>query len=101
MLRVLIQWLLKACVFPIWLIVTVIHTIGTFLTGFASWFFYLVAGIAVITAFCCVGFQLYTWQEVKNNLVCALVFILIPNVGMWILTGLSLIQCGLQSFLFE
>ena len=59
------------------------------------------AGVAVIAALGCVGFQLYTWQEVKMHLLCAAVFILIPNIGMWIITGTKLLQCGLRSFIFE
>lgn len=101
MLRFLIKLPLRILAFPVWLAVTVINTIGIFLVGLASWIFYLIAGVAVIAALGCVEFQLYTWQEVKMHLLCSAVFILIPNIGMWIITGTELIQCGLRSFIFE
>lgn len=101
MLRFLIKLPLRILAFPVWLAVTVINTIGIFLVGLASWIFYLIAGVAVIATLGCVGFQLYTWQEVKMHLLCSAVFILIPNIGMWIITGTELIQCGLRSFIFE
>ena len=101
MLRFLIKLPLRILAFPVWLAVTVINTIGIFLVGLASWIFYLIAGVAVIAALGCVGFQLYTWQEVKMHLLSAAVFILIPNIGMWIITGTEMIQCGLRSFIFE
>ena len=101
MLRFLIKLPLRILAFPVWLAVTVINTIGIFLVGLASWIFYLIAGVAVIAALGSVGFQLYTWQEVKMHLLCSAVFILIPNIGMWIITGTELIQCGLRSFIFE
>lgn len=101
MLHFLIKLPLRVLAFSVWLVVSVINTFGMFLVGLASWIFYLIAGVAVIAALGCVGFQLYTWQEVKMHLLCAAVFILIPNIGMWIITGTKLLQCGLRSFIFE
>lgn len=101
MVRSLIKLPLRILAFPVWLMVAVINTIGMFLVGLASWIFYLIAGVAVIAAVGSVWFQLYTWQEVKIHLLCAAVFILIPNIGMWIITGTKLLQCGLRSFIFE
>ena len=94
MVRSLIKLPLRILAFPVWLMVAVINTIGMFLVGLASWIFYLIAGVAVIAAVGSVWFQLYTWQEVKIHLLCAAVFILIPNIGMWIINGTELIQCG-------
>lgn len=101
MLRCFIKLPFRILLLPVWLVVSVINMVGTFLVGLSTWIFYLIAGIAVIAAVCSVGFQLYTWQEVKNNFVAAFVFILIPNVGMWIITGIEWLQCGLRSFIFE
>lgn len=101
MLRSLIKLPLRILVFPVWLAVAVINTLGMFLIGLATGIFYLIAGMVVIAALGSVGFQLYTWQEIKIHLLCAAVFILIPNVGMWIITGTELLQCGLRSFIFE
>lgn len=101
MLHFLIKLPLRVLAFPVWLAFSVINTLGMFLVGLASWIFYLIAGVAVIAALGCVGLHLYTWQEVKMHLLCAAVFILIPNIGMWIITGTKLLQCGLHSFIFE
>ena len=101
MVRSLIKLPFRILAFPVWLMVAVINTIGMFFVGLASWIFYLIAGVAVIAVLGCVGFQLYTWQEVKMHLLSAAVFILIPNIGMWIITGTKLLQCGLRSFIFE
>ena len=98
MVRSLIKLPLRILAFPVWLVVAVINTIGMFFVGLASWIFYLIAGVAVIAALGCVGFQLYTWQEVKMHLLCAAVFILIPNIGMWIITGTELIQCHITGY---
>ena len=57
MLRFLIKLPLRILAFPVWLAVTVINTIGIFLVGLASWIFYLIAGVAVIAALGCVGFD--------------------------------------------
>lgn len=50
MVRFLIKLPLRILAFPVWLAVSVINTLGMFLVGLASWIFYLVAGVAVITA---------------------------------------------------
>lgn len=91
----------RILVLPVWLAVTVIKTIGIFLLGVASWIFYLIAGVAVIVAVSSVGFQLYTWSEVRMHFLCAAVFVLIPNMGIWMLAGMELLQCRLRSFIFE
>ena len=101
MLCSLIKLPLRILVFPVWLAVAVINTLGMFLVGLATWIFYLIAGVVVIAALGSVGFQLYTWQEIKIHLLYAAVFILIPNIGMRIITGTELLQCGLRSFIFE
>ena len=45
MLHFLIKLPLRVLAFPVWLVVSVINTLGMFLVGLASWIFYLIAVI--------------------------------------------------------
>ena len=74
MLHFLIKLPLRVLAFPVWLVVSVINTLGMFFVGLASWIFYLIAGVAVIAALGCVGFQLYMAGSQNAFTMCGCIY---------------------------
>lgn len=97
----LLKLLLKLILLPVMLTVTLFQWIGTFLTGFSSVIFYILSGIAFLTAILSWAFQIAPGAEVLKMLVIAFAVFIVPHIGEWFVERISDLNGGLRAFIWE
>lgn len=95
----IIRFLLKMVVFPIMLIVTVIQWFGTFIIGFSSAVFNVLAGLFLLVAALSYLMGLSAGAEAVKMVVAGFIVFMIPVAGEWIVTAITALNMGMRNFI--
>ena len=95
----IIRFLLKIVVFPTMLIVTVIQWFGSFIIGFSSIVFNVLAGLFLLVAVLSYLMGLSAGAEAVKMIVAGFVIFMIPVAGEWIVTAITALNEGMRNFI--
>ena len=89
----------KILVFPVILIVIVIHWLFIFLISFSTFIFNLLAGLFLLVAVLSLIFGLATWPEALRAVLVGFVVFMIPTIGQGITAVIAVFREGLSDFI--
>ena len=94
-----IRFFLKIALLPVILIVTMIQWFGTFIIGFSSIVFNILAGLFFLVAVLSYLMGLSAGAETAKIVVAGFVIFMIPIVGEWLVGRIIDLNLGMRDFI--
>lgn len=95
----LIRFLLKMVVFPVMIVVTVVHWFVVFIIGFSSAVFNVLAGLFLLVAVLSYLMGLSVGVEAIKMIVAGFIVFMILIAGEWIVTAIIALNMGMRNFI--
>lgn len=96
---IVLKWILKMAILPVVIIMTVIQWFGTFIIGFSSIVFNVLAGLFLLVAVLSYLMGLSAGTEAVKMIAAGFVVFMIPIAGEWIVTAITALNMGMRNFI--
>ena len=94
-----LKLILKVLAFPVMMIATVLQWFGVFLVGFSSAVFNILDGLFLLAAGSSYFLGLSSGAEALKMIAVGFVIFMIPIIGEWIVTAVTVANTGLRDFI--
>lgn len=91
----------KVLAFPVMLVVTVIQWLFTFLVGFSSIVFNLLASLFLLVEALSLIFGVMTWPDALKAVLAGFIVFMIPVIGQGITAIIGVFREGLSDFIWS
>lgn len=91
--------ILKVLAFPVMLIATLLQWFGVFLVGFSSAVFNILAGLFLLVAGSSYFLGLASGPEALKIMAVGFVIFMIPVIGEWFVSMITVANAGLRDFI--
>lgn len=96
---IVLKLILKMAILPAVLIVTMLQWFATFIIGFSSIVFNVLAGLFLLVAVLSYLMGVAAGAEALKMLVAGFVVFMIPVAGDWIVTAITALNMGMRKYI--